>query len=564
MNSIQSLSAPTLITTASPESSVNLNTEAVPGFVSILEQQILSNSTTPAPKSLSSAAEPAVLADTEAETGLIETDLNQQDLLSILLSMQTAPIIDNQTAAELNQNQSPVSQAQNPASLNQTNRLETLSASSKPLPSEPLLASSLPDSSMIQQTQFTTQPQSGPALNQISQPLHADNLISASAALITQETEDKTENTTLANSASFNRNQTKLLSSESPSKNQLIATEENRVNPQPNQQTLASYSAKPISDLTSEANWYTQTTQTDTAKQTITNLAATQDTSFKITAAAKQIASSIDQYNQLAIQPQQINLAANNASETRADIKIGQNPIIKSGSNSLSPQPTDLQLPESAPQMRSVSLSTVSELTKQTAANESQSEIMASKATEISFTDSNQSAAMTQMVAGDTKTNLPAVDFAASNNTSQATPSFPIETHINHPDWHKSVGDRLVWLVNNQQQTASLSLNPEHLGPIQIQVQIDNQQANVQFIANQAEVRQALQNAMPLLNTLFEQSGIQLGQSFVGTSDPGSQGQAFNQSKRANKPVETIENDPNLFSIAESENQGSNLIKVSV
>lgn len=562
MNTIQPSSAANLIGTVTPQSSA-LNAEAVPGFVGILEQQILSNNPTAAPKSVSSTTEPAVLPDTEAETASIETDLNQQDLLSILLSLQTAPINSQtaiQTVAESKQSQTPVSQEPNPASssqISQTSLLDTLSEPSKQLLSEPLLANSLSDSPMMQQNKLETQSQPSPALNQISQKDNADNLITASSELITQST--KTENSTLvASSANFSPNQTSSLSSGSPSNKQLIGAEESFLNAQPNQQTIETDPAKPLSGLTTEANVLTQT------NKTITNQTAIQDISFQITAAARQIDSSIEQYNQLAINPQQINLATKTASESMATLQAAQNPIINSGSNSHTPDQTGLPLPESDPQINSSALLTesASELTKHATENESKTDIIASKAAEISVTDTNQSAAMSLMAASNAKTNLPAVDFATS--TSQTAPSFPIETHISHPDWHKSVGDRLIWLVNNQQQTASLSLNPEHLGPIQIQVQIDNQQANVQFIANQAEVRQALQNAMPLLNSLFEQSGIQLGQSFVGTSDPGSQGQGFNQSKRANKPAETLDNDQNLFSISVAENQGSNLINVSV
>jgi flagellar hook-length control protein FliK len=113
---------------------------------------------------------------------------------------------------------------------------------------------------------------------------------------------------------------------------------------------------------------------------------------------------------------------------------------------------------------------------------------------------------------------LPAIQAPTS------TPVYHIPSTFNQTGWDQAISQRVVWMANQQLQSASLTINPEHLGPIQIQVQIDNQQlANVQFIALQPEVRAALQNAIPLLSDMLEQSGIQLGQSDVSSQHPKSQ-----------------------------------------
>ncbi len=112
---------------------------------------------------------------------------------------------------------------------------------------------------------------------------------------------------------------------------------------------------------------------------------------------------------------------------------------------------------------------------------------------------------------------LPAIQAPTS------TPVYHIASTFNQTGWDQAISQRVVWMANQQLQSASLTINPEHLGPIQIQVQIDNQQlANVQFIALQPEVRAALQNAIPLLSDMLEQSGIQLGQSDVSSQHPNS------------------------------------------
>jgi len=101
-----------------------------------------------------------------------------------------------------------------------------------------------------------------------------------------------------------------------------------------------------------------------------------------------------------------------------------------------------------------------------------------------------------------------------------------VSTGFGQEGWDKAISQRVTWMVQDQLKSATLTLNPPHLGPIQVHVQMDNQQINVQFFSGQAEVRQALQEAIPALESMMNQSGLQLGQSDVSDQQPRSQGQA--------------------------------------
>lgn len=119
----------------------------------------------------------------------------------------------------------------------------------------------------------------------------------------------------------------------------------------------------------------------------------------------------------------------------------------------------------------------------------------------------------------------PQLSNAQPEETPAVTPppTYQVAPSLNQSGWDQAISQRVVWMANQQMKSATLNINPEHLGPIQIQVQIDNhQQANVQFIAIHPEVRQALQNAIPVLSNMLEQSGIQLGHSDVSSQNPGS------------------------------------------
>ncbi len=124
---------------------------------------------------------------------------------------------------------------------------------------------------------------------------------------------------------------------------------------------------------------------------------------------------------------------------------------------------------------------------------------------------------------------------APSASLMQAVPlsaSSPFATgrlapEVGSSNWGNAVGQQVIWMASNQQQTASLTLNPPDLGPLHVEVSISNDKATANFFAAQPEVRQALEAALPRLREMMSDAGIQLGQTTVGTSS--QQQQAFNQ-----------------------------------
>jgi flagellar hook-length control protein FliK len=100
--------------------------------------------------------------------------------------------------------------------------------------------------------------------------------------------------------------------------------------------------------------------------------------------------------------------------------------------------------------------------------------------------------------------------------------------------WEKQVGQKVVYMVGSEEQTASLTLNPPDLGPLQVVLSVTNDQASVTFSANQEEVRQALEDALPRLREMMSESGIALGNATVNAGMPDgrqAQEQAARQSR---------------------------------
>lgn len=91
---------------------------------------------------------------------------------------------------------------------------------------------------------------------------------------------------------------------------------------------------------------------------------------------------------------------------------------------------------------------------------------------------------------------------------------------VGSPGWDQALGQKVVWMVAGGMQSASLTLNPPDLGPLQVVLNVSNSQATASFTAAQPEVRQALETAMPRLREMLADSGIQLGQSTVSAGTP--------------------------------------------
>ncbi|GHT97037.1 hypothetical protein AGMMS49545_23580 [Betaproteobacteria bacterium] len=92
-----------------------------------------------------------------------------------------------------------------------------------------------------------------------------------------------------------------------------------------------------------------------------------------------------------------------------------------------------------------------------------------------------------------------------------------LQTPVMSPAWGQEFGEKIVWMAKSGQQTAQLSLNPAHLGPLTIHLNLDADKAFATFTATTAEVRQAIEEAMPRLREMLAAAGVALGETSVGT-----------------------------------------------
>ncbi len=129
----------------------------------------------------------------------------------------------------------------------------------------------------------------------------------------------------------------------------------------------------------------------------------------------------------------------------------------------------------------------------------------------------------------------PAVVVGAASNSStpaSAPPSLPLSPHMNSPQWQNALGERMVWMVKRDIQQAELRLNPKHLGPVEVRIEVRNEQANITFSAHHAVTRDALEAAVPRLREMLGDAGLTLANADVSQQQPGRGQQQEGESRR--------------------------------
>ena len=104
-------------------------------------------------------------------------------------------------------------------------------------------------------------------------------------------------------------------------------------------------------------------------------------------------------------------------------------------------------------------------------------------------------------------------------NASAARPAsseqLQIEAPLKHQTWPTEFGQKIVWMTAQDKQSAQITLNPPQLGPIEISLNVKNDQATAVFMSANADVRAVIESAMPRLREMLESVGVQLGQTNV-------------------------------------------------
>lgn len=141
---------------------------------------------------------------------------------------------------------------------------------------------------------------------------------------------------------------------------------------------------------------------------------------------------------------------------------------------------------------------------------------------------------------GDAKSNADTTPTLPADNNNLAATAFQaqmsISSHLQRPAIEGSVGkvdapvgsagfpeelgNKITWMTHQGLQSASLRLSPEHLGPVDVRIAVQNGSATVSFNAMHADTRAALEQALPQLREMFATQGLTLADANVSQQSP--------------------------------------------
>jgi len=149
----------------------------------------------------------------------------------------------------------------------------------------------------------------------------------------------------------------------------------------------------------------------------------------------------------------------------------------------------------------------------------------------------------------------PVTELTSAFNTAPLsnTLNSSIAANIQNPNWSQQVAQQVSYMIKGGFQQAEIKLNPAHLGPMEIKLMMNDDQASINFVAQHAPVRDALDSALPRLKEMLEQQGLNLSDVDVSTQSEQQQASAESQEQGSETSQQGASNEQAETSSVEQE-----------
>jgi flagellar hook-length control protein FliK len=138
-------------------------------------------------------------------------------------------------------------------------------------------------------------------------------------------------------------------------------------------------------------------------------------------------------------------------------------------------------------------------------------------------TASDTSTANTAAAGPNSLAHLGVASHFSLQHTRADTSVSELESPVGSAAWNDELGSHLTWMTQNGLETGSLRVSPEHLGPVEVKISVQNGDASVWFGATHPDTRAALEQALPQLRAMFASQGMTLTDSGVSRESPRNQ-----------------------------------------
>lgn len=143
-------------------------------------------------------------------------------------------------------------------------------------------------------------------------------------------------------------------------------------------------------------------------------------------------------------------------------------------------------------------------------------------------------------VTNSTSASMPLADSSGSSQVTRAyadtvSSTATVSTPVGSSGWSDAVADKVMWFSANKLSSAEIHLNPPDLGPLQVRISTQHDQASVMFTSQHAAVRDALDQALPRLREMMGSQGMHLLDVSVGGQNPQQQQQQYARQQQGDR-----------------------------
>ena len=114
---------------------------------------------------------------------------------------------------------------------------------------------------------------------------------------------------------------------------------------------------------------------------------------------------------------------------------------------------------------------------------------------------------------------------AVSEQSQKQVDQLGQKLNLIQPEASNQLKEKMLMMVKDKVHTAEIRLDPSELGSMQIKISLQQDQMSVQFMVQQGNAKELMEQQMPKLKELLQQQGIELSQGSVQQQQHSSAGQ---------------------------------------
>jgi flagellar hook-length control protein FliK len=114
-----------------------------------------------------------------------------------------------------------------------------------------------------------------------------------------------------------------------------------------------------------------------------------------------------------------------------------------------------------------------------------------------------------------------------------ADPNLAQALNLQKADVVKALHEKVNAMLTINNKEAEIRLDPPELGSMQIRIRSEAEQAQINFVVQNQQAKEALEQSMPKLKEMLAEQGIQLGESNIQQDSGSSSGQGTDDTQES-------------------------------